>query len=246
MKLSNAAPILLALLTAVLCTRPAGAATWNVPENLADCLREGAGNLPSQAGCEDFFAVLHKAGPLIGSAPVPLARPSPPLATTKSDVMQAAMPQGLPLARPNTPATSDCIRTAAHFSGGRRSLESDGLHYADRSTDRETRVAFSVPPSCRIESPLTGEVVFADNFAGYGGTVILQDNAGNHLVLAGFDELRVARGESVERGSLLGRIAAQKPRALMDMFAAPGALLYLEIRSPAGRIDPVRWLAGNS
>lgn len=135
----------------------------------------------------------------------------------------------------------------AYFQRGRDRLGREGeIYYAAEAANRDARVAFAMPPHCRIESPIAGEVVFASSFAGYGGMVILLDKAGNHIVLAGFDELNVMRGERIARGRPLGLIAARKPEPLSGMFAtAAGALLYLEIRPRSGKADPVEFLAGN-
>lgn len=251
MKSGRRALFLLLLLTGFAAAGTAGTAAA-LPDNLADCLRTASSDSRVLPGCDDFLAVLHASTPMTergtvdkvpARTPRPLARPletAPPrmLATVQS----AARPI-LPVARPQPP----CLRDASYFLQGKERLSrSGGLYYAVEAENRDARVAFAVPPHCRIESPLAGEVVFAGTFAGYGGTVILLDKAGNHIVLAGFEELQVSRGEKIGRGTTLGSAGARKPEALTSMFTTEAdALLYLEIRSHKGKADPVEFLAGN-
>ncbi|MEW6089637.1 peptidoglycan DD-metalloendopeptidase family protein [Parvibaculum sp.] len=246
------AMLLLPLLAAFAAAAPANAATGNLPANLADCLRANGAGAAAMPGCEDFFAVLHSAPPLAGrqpvmTAPAPVATPlARPAGNRPQQERRAALPAAiaaLPIERPQPP----CTRGPAFFLRGREPLEREGtLHYAAEAANRDARIAFSVPPLCRIESPFGGEVVFAGSFAGYGGTIILLDKAGNHIVMAGFDDLGVSRGETIARGAALGRVAARRPEALKDMFGkAAGALLYLEVRSRKGKSDPAEWLAAN-
>lgn len=243
--------ILLSVLTGLAAANTPGRAA-TLPDNLADCLRTAAHDSRALPGCEDFFAVLHSSAPLIerravdktpARAPLPVARPLEAMPAPAPAKALAAAGPVLPLARPQPP----CARGASYFQQGKERLSRNGgLHYAAGAENRDSRIAFAVPPHCRIESPLAGEVVFAGSFAGYGGTVILLDKAGNHIVLAGFDELQVSRGEEIAKGMTLGRAAARKPEALTSMFATEAdALLYLEIRPRSGKADPVEFLAGN-
>lgn len=252
MKATRTALLLLSLSAGVMEAGPATASPGILPDNLADCLRATGDTSPALSGCEDFFAILHTTAPQVerqyaGAAPartpLPLARPAGTgEQKVRSPLQRTAMAR--PLTRPEPP----CARGAAHFLQGRGPLERDGeIRYAAEAESGDARVAFAVPPYCHIESPLAGEVVFAGTFAGYGGTVILLDKGGNHIVLAGFDDLHVSRGETLPKGATLGRVAPQRPEALASMFAAAnGALLYLEIRPRTGKADPVEWLAGKS
>lgn len=243
---------LLSLIAAFAASGTAGAAAGTLPDNLADCLRTNSGGWHALPGCEDFFTVLHASPPAIAhdpapgayrTVPRPLARPAEDKPRRGSSGTVAASTKALPLARPE----AACVLGAANFQAGRSRLERQrGVHFAAEGANRDARIALEVPPHCRIETPLAGEVVFAGSFAGYGGTIILLDARGNHIVLAGFGEIDVTRGEAIGRGAMLGRIASRKPDALIGMFpGAPGALLYLEIRPQTGKADPVEWLAAN-
>jgi murein DD-endopeptidase MepM/ murein hydrolase activator NlpD len=243
---------LLSLIAALAASGAAGTAAGSLPDNLADCLRTNSGGSQALPGCEDFFALLHRSAPMIAHreapaarnpAPRPLARP-PEASRHRAGIMAAAMSGiAVPVARPQT----SCLRSAAYFQSGQEHLEREGsIHHAAEAANRDARIALTMPPHCRIETPIAGEVVFAGSFAGYGGTIILLDKKGNHIVLAGFGDLDVARGDRVARGTILGRMAAQRPEALTSMFPeAPGALLYLEIRPQSGQTNPVEWLAAN-
>lgn len=243
---------LLSLIAAFAAPGTAGAVAGTLPENLADCLRTKSGGSHALPGCEDFFAVLHASPPMIArdvapdayhAAPRPLARPAegnPPRGSVRTVASPAKF---LPLARPE----AACVLGAANFQLGRGSLQREGrIHIAAEGANRDARIALEVRPHCGIETPLAGEVVFAGSFAGYGGTIILLDARGNHIVLAGFDEIDVSRGDNIARGAMLGRIASLRPDALTGMFPeARGALLYLEIRPQSGKADPVEWFAAN-
>lgn len=251
MKPLSIALFLLPLLTGLSAAGTAGRAA-TLPDNLADCLRTVSQGSRALPGCEDFFAVLHASTPPIergiagkasARAPLPVARPLEATPRPATAAIQSASRPILPVARPQPP----CSRGPSYFMQGKEQFSRNGgLYYAAEAANRDARIAFAVPPHCRIESPFAGEAVFAGSFAGYGGTVILLDKAGNHIVLAGFDELNVSRGDEIGKGTTLGLAAARKPEALTSMFATEAdALLYLEIRSRIGKTDPVEFLAGN-
>ena len=78
-----------------------------------------------------------------------------------------------------------------------------------------------------IRSVFLGEVLFASHFAGYGQMVVVHHPGRVFTLYAGLEELRVAKGDVVSLGSVLGRAAE---------------LLYFEIRHENQPVDPSAWL----
>ena len=89
-------------------------------------------------------------------------------------------------------------------------------------------VAIAVAPGAREVRPIyPGRVLFAAPFQGFGLTVVVQ-HAGVVLSLyAGLSELRVAKGDVVSLGDVLG---------------SPSGELYFELREDNRAVDPLDWL----
>lgn len=95
----------------------------------------------------------------------------------------------------------------------------------------------AVSRHCRVESPVSGIVLYADHFKGYRGIVILETTKGARVTLAGLGEVRVARGDKAARGDVLGITPAKTAPALADA-AGEGegpALLYMTDRTSSAR-----------
>lgn len=109
-----------------------------------------------------------------------------------------------------------------------------------RCTDLDNAAEGMIPlqPHCRIESPVSGIVLYADRFKGYRGIVIIETNEGARITLAGFGEVHVARGDRATRGDVLGVTPAKTAPALADAAGAGDgpALLYMKDRLSSVRI----------
>ena len=78
-----------------------------------------------------------------------------------------------------------------------------------------------------------GTVVFADLFRGYGLMVVVDHGDKHHTLYAHLAEARVAPGQRVAAGELLGTVGATS-------LGGPG--LYFEVRREGRPQDPVEWL----
>jgi septal ring factor EnvC (AmiA/AmiB activator) len=78
-----------------------------------------------------------------------------------------------------------------------------------------------------------GTVVFADLFRGYGLMVVLDHGDKHHTLYAHLAEARVAPGQRVAAGELVGTVGATS-------LGGPG--LYFEVRREGKPQDPLEWL----
>jgi septal ring factor EnvC (AmiA/AmiB activator) len=80
-----------------------------------------------------------------------------------------------------------------------------------------------------VRAVYPGRVAFADSYAEYGRTVIVDHGTGYYTVSAGLGTLDVRAGDEVRAGDTLGKVD-------------PGASsLYFEIRHGADTVDPSSW-----
>jgi hypothetical protein len=95
----------------------------------------------------------------------------------------------------------------------------------------------AVSRHCRVESPVSGIVLYADHFKGYRGIVILETTKGARVTLAGLAEVRVARGDKAARGDVLGTTPAKTAPALADAAGEDEgpALLYMTDRTSGAK-----------
>jgi hypothetical protein len=118
----------------------------------------------------------------------------------------------------------------------------------DRS--RTAGVALLVPAACGVKSPMKAKVLFADDFKGYRGVVILGLPSNRRLVVAGLDALRVKRGDKIERGTVLGSTLPAGAPALVTAFNTQvkpeSSLLFFDLRNSKGAGLDVYWLADAS
>jgi len=88
-------------------------------------------------------------------------------------------------------------------------------------------------PEIEVHAVHAGRVVFADQFVGYGMLVIIDHGNREHTLYGRLGELRVAPGEDVQEGSLLG---------LLPNTRITGSGLHFEIRVQGKPEDPLDWL----
>lgn len=85
-----------------------------------------------------------------------------------------------------------------------------------------------------VRAVARGNVRFAGWFRGYGKMVIVDHGEQYFTVSGHLDEIRVAVGDAVEAGSVIG--------AAGDTGSLSGALLYFELRRGGEALDPAEWL----
>jgi murein DD-endopeptidase MepM/ murein hydrolase activator NlpD len=87
------------------------------------------------------------------------------------------------------------------------------------------------PAGTPVQSVFAGRVVFADRYADYGQTVIVDHGEGYFSVSAGLTTPRVRVGQDIAAGTTLGEVADP----------GRGAALYFEIRFTGDPVDPSEW-----
>lgn len=121
---------------------------------------------------------------------------------------------------------------------------------SQRSRGRSAGVALLVPAACGVKSPMKAKVLFAGEFKGYRGVVILALPAKRRLIIAGLDALRIKRGDVVERGAIIGSTLPTGAPALAAAFngetANDRSLIYFDLRNAKGAGENVFWLADAS
>ncbi len=88
-------------------------------------------------------------------------------------------------------------------------------------------------PEIEVHAVHSGRVVYADQFVGYGMLVIVDHGNREHTLYGRLGELRVAPGEDVSEGSLLG---------LLPNTRVTGSGLHFEVRVQGKPEDPLDWL----
>ncbi|HWA76866.1 MAG TPA: peptidoglycan DD-metalloendopeptidase family protein [Polyangiaceae bacterium] len=110
---------------------------------------------------------------------------------------------------------------------------------AGRSEIRPARRTGSEGPGLEMRAPLgtpvravyPGRVAFADSYADYGKTVIVDHGGRHYSVSANLGTIDVAVGDEVEVNTRLGTVGD----------VGRGALVYVEIRVGADTVDPSPW-----
>lgn len=113
-----------------------------------------------------------------------------------------------------------------------------------------TGMALSVDADCLVAAPVSGRVMYAGDFKGYRGTVILRLANGHQLIIAGFDRIDVARGQSLSKGAYLGMTSKEPAPALANAYrnsiekpdAVSRTLLYYDMRNAKGDSQKLDWL----
>lgn len=88
-------------------------------------------------------------------------------------------------------------------------------------------------PEIEVHAVHAGRVVYADQFVGYGMLVIVDHGNREHTLYGRLGELRVAPGDDVQEGSLLG---------LLPNTRVTGSGLHFEVRVLGKPEDPLDWL----
>jgi septal ring factor EnvC (AmiA/AmiB activator) len=68
-------------------------------------------------------------------------------------------------------------------------------------------LTFATDEGVRVVAPRGGRIIYAGDFRGYGGIVIVDHGSGWTTLLTNLAALEVAVGDRVEAGALLGRAA---------------------------------------
>jgi len=97
-------------------------------------------------------------------------------------------------------------------------------------------VDFEAGRGTEVRAVAAGVVRFAGWFRGYGRMVILDHGDRFFTVHGHLDELRVAVGDAVEAGRVLGTVG--------DTGSLSGPRLYFEVREGGRAVDPRDWLRG--
>lgn len=84
-----------------------------------------------------------------------------------------------------------------------------------------------VPAGSSVQAVYGGRVAFADKYADFGRTVIVDHGNNFFTVSAGLDSVRVRLGDDINAGSTLGTVADTG--------------LYFEIRRSGDTVDPAPW-----
>jgi septal ring factor EnvC (AmiA/AmiB activator) len=95
-------------------------------------------------------------------------------------------------------------------------------------------LAYRTGAGAQVRAPAAGLVAYAGPLTGWGQVVILRAGGGCHMVLSGLGKVTVNVGQSV---------AAATPIGVMPSDGQTSPELYLEVRLPAGPIDPARLLS---
>ena len=83
-----------------------------------------------------------------------------------------------------------------------------------------------------VSSPVSGRVMFAERFRGFGQLLIIDCGRGYHVLLWGLTQLDVDRGASVVAGQAIGEIVAARKRSIR---------LFVELRRRGVPVEPDSW-----
>lgn len=92
-------------------------------------------------------------------------------------------------------------------------------------------LAYRTGAGAVVRSPAAAVVAYAGPLNGWGQVVILRAGGGYHMVLSGLGKVTVNVGQSV---------AAATPVGAMPSDGQTPSELYLEVRLPAGAVDPAK------
>jgi murein DD-endopeptidase MepM/ murein hydrolase activator NlpD len=182
--------------------------------------------------------------------PVPPAGIEPPMPVDAPVELSAS--QTAKLADTASAAGSASCRIAANgataLKDGRQSrVVPPQLATQKASLVHQPGVALLVDSACMVESPVNGKVMYAGEFKGYLGVIIVRLASGQQLIAAGLDRIDVKRGDAVSVGQTLGVTSAALAPALAaayrrDKADKPRSLLYFDMRNSKGDGDKLAWL----
>ncbi len=90
------------------------------------------------------------------------------------------------------------------------------------------------PPGMPVKACGDGEVVYADDFLGYGKIVLIDHKNGFHSLYAHLSRILVLKGEEVEIGTIIGKVG--------DTGSIRGSLLHFELRKNGKAVNPLNYL----
>jgi murein DD-endopeptidase MepM/ murein hydrolase activator NlpD len=163
------------------------------------------------AGRDDRIVVAGLRG---GATPSPRARPVS-IAMSVAGVSSRVAPALLPAPAPIRPTPAVAARGEGHATG----------------------MTIGAVPGQRVAAPRDGRIVFADAFKGYGLLLIIEHDSEYHTLLWGFSRLRVAVGDEVRGGEIVG---------IMDLIDGVPPRLGVELRRRGRPVGPLPWLAASS
>lgn len=105
------------------------------------------------------------------------------------------------------------------------------IRSARRASSAGPGLEMRAPPGSVVRAVFPGRVAFADSYADYGRTVILDHGGGYYTVSANLGELEVAVGDEVKGGARLATLSA----------GSAGSKLYFELRIGQETADPAEW-----
>lgn len=125
--------------------------------------------------------------------------------------------------------------TASAQSGARQAPVAGrvAVKFGRGAGTRAQGVVIAAAPGAAVTAPASGTISFAGPFMDYGEVLILERRDGYALILAGLGETRVAIGQAVSAGEVIGAL----PRAVER-----SSELYFEVRRQGTPVDPERWL----
>lgn len=106
------------------------------------------------------------------------------------------------------------------------------IHQAERRAADGPGLEMRAPRGTPVQAVYPGRVAFADEYADYGKTVIVDHGGGYYTVSANLAEISVQVGDDVSQGTRLGTVG--------ESGKGPAAL-YFEIRKGADTLDPSSW-----
>ena len=159
---------------------------------------------------------------LAGGAAAPLARPVS-VAMSVAGLSSRVAPAQLPGPAPIRPTHAAAARLQ-----GPELLQDNG---------QATSITIGAIPGQRVAAPQDGRIVFADAFKSYGLLLIIEHDSEYHTLLWGFSKFRVAVGDEVRGGEIVG---------VMDLIDGIPPRLGVELRRRGRPVDPLPWLAGSS
>lgn len=105
------------------------------------------------------------------------------------------------------------------------------IHPAQRRAADGPGLEMRAPLGSPVRAVYPGRVAFADDYADYGKTVIVDEGDSYYTVSANLSEISVQVGDDVSEGTRLGTVGN----------TGSGPALYFEIRRGADTIDPSSW-----
>ena len=96
-------------------------------------------------------------------------------------------------------------------------------------------IDIQTPTGAPVKAVEKGQVVYADQFAGYGKMVIIDHGERYYTIYGYLDDIYKKKGDAVSRGESLGRAGANN--------ASAQGKLYFEMRKDGHSFDPLPWFA---